>query len=209
MTASKSLKLISGIIAATGLLITASCLSKTPKEGKADAVSGATPSYSGGERGALPPKGNDYEVLGVRDGIKSWAIKYDDKVIRGGEFYSDSAVKSLNEWGIRTVISVAPGDKERALCKANGYSLVEIPFNKEKGPSPADLQRFLQTLNTMPGKFYVHCVGGTHRAGVLGVAYRVHVLKWPYEKALIEFGRLGGDLKADHVLLEAVKTFTP
>ena len=37
------------------------------------------------------------------------------------------------------------------------------------------------------------------------MAYRVHVLEWPFEKALVEFGRLGGDLLADHTMLEAVR----
>ncbi len=39
--------------------------------------------------------------------------------------------------------------------------------------------------------------------GVRGVACRVHVPDWPGEKALVEFGRLGGDRKADPALLEA------
>jgi protein tyrosine/serine phosphatase len=87
--------------------------------------------------------------------------------------------------------------------------LVEILFDKKTGPSSADLHRFLQTIKTGTGPFYVHCVGGTHRAGVLGVAYRMHILNWPYEKAVLEFGQLGGDLKADHSLLEPVKAFKP
>lgn len=33
------------------------------------------------------------------------------------------------------------------------------------------------------------------------------ILKWPSEKALVEYGRLGGDLMVDHVMLEAVKAY--
>ena len=53
---------------------------------------------------------------------------------------------------------------------------------------------------------YVHCHGGTHRAGVLGVAYRIHKCGWPWEKALLEHGRLGGSLKDDHIMLASIRT---
>jgi hypothetical protein len=191
------------------LSMATSCISPTKETAKVDAVSGATPKYAGGDRGELPPTCGNYEVLGVKDGIKNWAIKYDARVLRGGEFYADSAAKGLNAWGVKTVVSIAPSDKERSFCKAHGFALVEIPFDKTKGPSLADIGRFLDTLRTGTAPFYVHCVGGTHRAGVLGVAYRVHVLNWPYERALVEFGRLGGDLKTDHPLLETVRAFKP
>ena len=81
---------------------------------------------------------------------------------------------------------------------------MEIPFEKKIGPSADDLERYLEAIKTGDGPFYVHCHGGTRRGGVLGVAYRVHVLGWTYGKALVEHGRLGGDLLADHAMLESV-----
>ncbi len=157
----------------------------------------------------LPPKGYDYEVLGVKDGLKSWAVKYDGVLLRGGEIHADSAAAAFKDWGVKTVISIVPGDKERDFCKRHNLALVEIPFAKTKGPSAADLKLFLDTVRKGAGAFYVHCVGGAHRGGILGVAYRVHVLQWPYERALVEFGRLGGSLKDDHAMLEAVRQFKP
>jgi len=126
----------------------------------------------------LPPACTGYEVLGVRDGIKS-------------------------------IVSITPTDKERDFCKRHGFTLVEVPFDKVNGPSADNLGRFVETIKQGQGPFYVHCVGGTHRGGVLGVAYRLHHLGWTYERALVEFGRLGGDLKEDHLLLEAVKNYKP
>jgi protein tyrosine phosphatase (PTP) superfamily phosphohydrolase (DUF442 family) len=192
------------------MCLVAACASHSTRVApKADAVSGATPAYLGGERGALPPTNSDYQVLGVKDGIKSWAVKYDDKLLRGGQFYAESAAAALKDWNVKTVISIVPGDKERAFCKAQGLALVEIPFDKAKGPSDADIRRFLDTIKTGTSPFYVHCVGGTHRGGVLGVAYRVHIQNWSFERALVEFGRLGGDLREDHLHLETVKNFKP
>lgn len=105
---------------------------------------------------------------------------------------------------MRTVISITPSDREREFCQRHGLALVEIPFDKQSGPSRSDLARFLETVRSGNGPFYVHCVGGTHRGGILGIAYRVHAQDWPRDKALVEYGRLGGDLKTDHAMLEAV-----
>ncbi len=176
---------------------------------KADATTGATKAYTDGDRGTPPPAAEGYQVLGAKDGLKTWVVKYDDRLLRGGEFFNEKAGQTMASLGVKTVISVTPNDRERELCRKSGLALVEIPFGKEKGPSPEDLRRFIETVKTGKAPFYVHCVGGTHRGGVLGVAYRVHVLGWPYEKALVEYGRLGGDLKADHAMLETVRAYRP
>lgn len=192
-----------------GLLFFGAPLTARGDTGAVNGVSGATPAYAAGDRGPTPPACGEYEVLGVKEGIKSWAIRYDDTLVRGGEFYDDRAAEALREWGVKTVISITPNEKERDFCRRHGFALVEIPFDKTHGPSPADIRLFLDTIKTGTPVFYVHCIGGTHRGGLLGVAYRLHILRWPYERALVEFGRLGGDLKTAHPLLEAVKNFQP
>lgn len=82
---------------------------------------------------------------------------------------------------------------------------MEMPFDKKTGLPPADLKRYLAlfTKDNMP--IYVHCHGGTHRDGTLGVAYRVHTCGWDWDKALLEHARLGGSLKDDHVMLESIR----
>ena len=169
-----------------------------------DAITKATPKYKQGE-GMLPPAVGQYKVLGVHKGLKKYVVQYDNNIFRGGEIYHDSAAKTLKGWGIKTIVSITPTDDERKFCKKYGFELVEVPFDKSTGPSNAALSLFIKTVKTGSVPLYIHCIGGTHRASVLGVAYRVHVLGWPYEKALIEHGRLGGDLLADHIMLEAVK----
>jgi hypothetical protein len=192
-----------------GLVLLSACAREPVTDGTVDAVSAATAAYFAGDRGAPPPAGDGYTVLGVRDGIKAWAIQYDDRLIRGGEFYDDSAAKALSQWGVKTIVSISPNDKERDFCKQHGFELVEIPFNKNDGPSEKDLRRFLDTVKNGRERFYVHCIGGSHRGGVLGFAYRLHILNWVEDRALVEFGRLGGDLKGDHAMLEAVRKFKP
>jgi len=194
------------LLCAGGLL---ACAQPSEKPGPEDGVSGATPTYAAGDRGALPPAWDGYEVLGVKEGIKNWVIRYDEVLIRGGEFYDDKASEALQKWGVTTIVSITPNDKEREFSRKFGFVLVEVPFEKSRGPAVSDVNRFLDTIRSGKGPFYLHCVGGTHRAGVLGVAYRVHVLGWAWERALVEFGRLGGDLKENHAMLEVIRKYQP
>ena len=194
------------LVAFAACLTAVSC---APKTMKVDATTQATAQYPSGDRGKLPPPSDDYRVLGVKQGIKGWVVQYDDKVFRGGEFFSDSAAKALRGWDVKTVVSVTPNDKEREFCRKHGLDLVEVPFDKTRGPSSEDLRCFLEAVREKEGPVYVHCVGGTHRGGLLGFAYRLHVLNWTEDRALVEYGRLGGDLKDDHNMLEAVLSFKP
>ena len=169
-----------------------------------DAITGATPPYQHGEI-LLPPSVGAYEVIGVVDGLKKFVIKYDNTLYRGGAIFADSAAKWLKKHKIRTIISIVPSELERDLCRKNGFTLIEIPFEKPNGMTADDLKRYLNAVKASVGPVYVHCHGGTHRGGLFGVAYRVHIQGWSYEKAIVEYGRLGGDLLAGHTMLEGIR----
>lgn len=172
-------------------------------EDKPDAVTGAT--YKVDKNPTLPPKADGYEVVGKVDGLNKYVVKYSDKLYRGGQPVSGKGMKQLKKWGVKTILSVTPDDIERKYAKEGGFELVEVPF--ENGtPIPAEtVAKFLAACKDKPGPYYLHCMGGTHRAGALGLAYRVHIEGWDYDKALIEFGRLGGDLKKDFQIAESVR----
>ncbi len=173
-----------------------------------DAVSGATRSAK--EKGVtLPPDGEEYTVLGVLPGLKNYAVKYDEALYRGGELQKKSAVKTLRKLGVKTIVSITPTDYEREFCRKYRFPLVEIPFEKDNGISEEGLALFLETIRTGTGPFYLHCKGGSHRAGILGAAYRIFILNWPVERALTEYDRLGGDLIEDQPMIEALKRMAP
>ena len=86
----------------------------------------------------------------------------------------------------------------------NGFELVELQFPKDSLLKKT-LVKFIKIIQTAPGPFYVHCHGGNHRAGVLAAYYRVKEENWSYEKAVIEFGYLGGDLKEDYPMLRSIE----
>ena len=164
-----------------------------------------TASHAPSQAMILPPASDTYEVLGVLPGLKNFVVKYDADFIRGGDLLSAEAIVSLQSLGVRTVVSVTPTDLERDLTRQAGMRLVEMPFEKTTGPSPEALKMFVGLFDGGNTPVYVHCHGGTHRGGILGVAYRVHVLGWPWEKALLEYGYLGGSLKDDQPMLRAVR----
>lgn len=169
--------------------------------GGTDGVTGASKKY---DNIAFPPDSDTYEVVGVVDGLSNFVVKYDDNFYRGGIPWSETGYEKLRDMGVKTIISVVPDNTERAMAQAFGLKLVEIPFDKANGVSPELLQQYLAALDTQPGPFYVHCQGGTHRAGTLGAAYRYHKQGWNKDKALVEYGRLGGELMKNDALVNGV-----
>lgn len=179
------------------------CTSNEEDKAEADAVTEAT--YKVATDVVLPPKTGEYEVIGKVEGLNKYVVRYDDKVIRGGQPLNAAGMKKLKEWGVKTILSVTADDTLRKYAKEGGFALVEVPFKGGEPISAQTLGTFLRAVRERNGPFYVHCMGGTHRAGALCLAYRTHVDGWDYDKALIEFGRLGGDLKKDHAMVESTR----
>ena len=153
----------------------------------------------------LPPKAETYKVIGWRKGLRNYVVQYNDRLYRGGRITGNEGLEALRGWGVKTVISIVPDDEERRRVRAAGMKLVEVPFDRKTGLPPKLLAKFLQAVRTEPGPFYLHCLAGCQRAGTLAAAYRIHVEGWDFHKAAVEFGRLGGNLKKDHRLLESIK----
>ena len=82
---------------------------------------------------------------------------------------------------------------------------MELPFTRDSGCGPEVLDPFLKAVKASDGPVYVHCIGGTHRAGALCAYYRMKVEGWTFESAIEEYDRLGGDRVADHALITAIR----
>jgi len=172
-----------------------------------DAVSGATwgPPNAKPAEVELPPPSDTYEVIGVMPGLVKFVVRYSDGFYRGGAPLTEEAAASLHSLGIRTIISVTPDDFERELCKKHGFKLIEIPFDKEKGPSEEDIKRFVAAVQTEKLPVYAHCYGGSQRGGVLGALYRTEIQDWSAEKAIAEYDQLGGDPVDQASMLKCVQ----
>lgn len=176
-----------------------------PSPTRPDAVSQAT--YPADANVTLPPKGQAYKVVGRRAGLRGFIVRYDKKLYRGGQIVSEEGIETLKQRGIKTIISVTPDEHERKYAHAAGLRLVEVHFDEQQSIPKKTLQKFLDAIEADDGPFYLHAMGGSHRAGALAAAYRVHAGGWEFDKAIIEFGRLGGSLKDDHKLLASVRAF--
>ena len=192
---------MSALILTLSLGFIASCKDKEP-----DAVTQASP-HKSSKKVTLPPKGADYEVVGVKEGLSGYMIKYDDKIYRGGQMTTQKGLDFLKTLDIKTVVTITPDEDERKYVVAEGMKLVEVPFDKKDGPSKDVLDKFLAAVKASEGPVYVHCHGGTHRAAILAALYRMKVLGWDYNRTAVEFGTLGGDLKGDHGMLTRMRQY--
>ncbi len=183
------------------LMFVAAC-----SDDEADTVSEASPhGYS--KKLTLPPKGADYEVIGVKEGLAGYMIKYDDKLYRGGQMTGAKGLDFLKDLGVKTVVTITPTDDERKYVAEKGMKLVEVSFAKKDGPSDEILKTFMDAVKTSEGPVYVHCHGGTHRAAILAGLYRLWAHGWDYNRMAVEFGTLGGDLKGDHEMLARMRKY--
>lgn len=164
--------------------------------------------YESGFRGVLPPAAADwnhqrYEVLGKRNGLKTWLVRYDDHFYRGGELESIDGAHSLAELGIKTVFAITSIDKERQWLENAGIHVIDLSFDKNASLSQQQIDQIVEKIGAHPGPVYVHCVGGTQRGGVVGVIYRLSQ-GWEPDQSLLEFAYLGGSLKANDKTLKSV-----
>ena len=141
----------------------------------------------------LPPESGDYTIVGYRDGIRFYVLKFNDNLYRGGDILSEQGAAALKALGIRTIISTNPSDKERELAARNGFNLVEIPFSWAAGDlTREDLDRFLSAFDAGPKPVYVKDRMGTIEAGLLVAHYRIQRDGWSYDRAIKEFDSSDG-----------------
>ena len=76
-------------------------------------------------------------------------------------------------------------------------------MSDSRRPAAEQIDQFLKIVNDPgTGKFFVHCIGGRHRTGVMGAVYRMNQYRWSFDQAYNEmkqydfYTRWGhGDLK--------------
>ncbi len=164
--------------------------------GQVDAVSQATKEWQ------WPPFGYTYQVT-VVPGIDGYIIVYDNNLYRGGDL-SPEAVGQLKNFGVKTVITIDPDPELAEMVKSAGLKLVAFNWKNRRIMEPETLEQFLKLIKENSAPLYLHSKEETQDAGILATIYRIYLENWPYEKAIIEYGRIGGSLKDDDRLLRAI-----
>jgi uncharacterized protein (TIGR01244 family) len=103
----------------------------------------------------------------------------------GGHDYADLAAL-----GIKSVINLTSDDadaSEPSMVAGAGMQYFQIPMTTRTVPTPDQLQRFFQIVNDAKNQpVYVHCVGGSHRTGVMTAVYRIATQRWTVDRAFAE-----------------------
>lgn len=125
-----------------------------------------------------------FAAVSSADTARTSAIRIDnfaqvsDSYYRGaqpaGQDYAD-----LASLGVKTVINLI-GDasdrdpQEQAMVEQHGMRYVFIPMSTRVAPTTEQLNQFLSIVNDAAAQpVYVHCVGGSHRTGVMTAVYRM------------------------------------
>lgn len=131
----------------------------------------------------------------------------DERFFRGAQ-PKRGDYEALAALGINTIIDLRndPKDYEKIETEAAGMRYINIPMSDKKRPQDSQIEEFLKLVNDpATGKFYVHCVGGRHRTGVMGAVYRYNVNRWNYDqvyremKAYDYYSRWGHGALGDYV----------
>jgi protein tyrosine/serine phosphatase len=128
----------------------------------------------------------------------------DERFFRGAQPDEDDYTE-LAALGIKTIFDLRNKTKgfEKQAVEAAGMRYVSIPMSDSRRPATEQIDQFLKLVDDpTTGKFFVHCVGGRHRTGVMGFVYRVNHYGWSFDQAYNEmkqydfYTRFGhGDLK--------------
>ena len=102
----------------------------------------------------------------------------------------EAGFRSLQELGVRTVISVDGGRPEVELAKAAGMRYVHLPVGYDG--IPADKQRRLaRAVRDLPGPVYIHCHHGKHRGPTAAAAVATLLGKLSAEESIAFMKKAG------------------
>lgn len=92
--------------------------------------------------------------------------------------------KTLAELGIKMIFDLRdkPTDYEKSDAEAAGIKYVNIPMSDTHKPAPEQVETFLRlSKDESNWPFFVHCIGGRHRTGLIGAVYRYNNYGWDFD----------------------------
>jgi len=92
--------------------------------------------------------------------------------------------KALAALGIKTIIDLRddPTSYEKANAEALGIKYVNIPMSDTHKPASEQVETFIHLAKDESNwPFYVHCIGGRHRTGLIGAIYRYNNDGWDFD----------------------------
>jgi tyrosine-protein phosphatase SIW14 len=139
---------------------------------------------------------------------RSFHVVVEGKVYRSGQMSFSTLQRTIQEYGIKTIISfrhIRPERgteevllKEEELCTKLGTRFIHIPTSSwsadDDGIIPAQepVDRFLKVMDD-PSVYpvMIHCFAGMHRTGSFCAIYRMEYQHWTNLEAMRELKELG------------------
>jgi tyrosine-protein phosphatase SIW14 len=139
---------------------------------------------------------------------RSFHIVVEGTVYRSGQMSPSTLQRTIEEYGIKTIISfrhVRPERgteevlrKEEELCTKLGTRFIHIPTSSwsvdDEGIIPAQepVDRFLKVMDDQSAyPVMIHCFAGMHRTGAFCAIYRMEFQRWTNQEAMRELKELG------------------
>jgi hypothetical protein len=116
-----------------------------------------------------------------------------DSLFSGSSPEGDEGFRSLQQLGVKTVISVDGAKPDVAAARRHGLRYVHLPFGYDGIPRQRVLE-LTKAVRDLPGRFYIHCHHGKHRGPTAAAA--IHLCldeKCSAEQAVAEMNRAGTD----------------
>ncbi len=138
---------------------------------------------------------------------RNFRVVEDGKVYRSGQMSLSALQRTIEEYNIKTVISLRfaekegdrpPDWREEEFCNAHGIRYVRVRPREwndlGNGFVPADqsVSEFLRAMDN-PDTYpvLIHCFAGMHRTGSFCAIYRMEFQRWSNADAMSELKALG------------------
>ncbi len=113
-----------------------------------------------------------------------------DQIFRGGQ-PSEEGLNLLKQKGIATIINLREEataiEAERVFVESIGLQYISIPLRPFDIPTTESIEKFLILIhekNHQP--FFIHCLHGMDRTGLMVGLYRMKYSDWTYERTVEE-----------------------
>jgi protein tyrosine phosphatase (PTP) superfamily phosphohydrolase (DUF442 family) len=132
-------------------------------------------------------------VLGVCVGLRfseNVHVVAPGLVYRSAQLLPEELESVIAEYGIRSVISLAPSEPEQAwyrgeisVTSAHKIARYEIPLSRAVRPTTDQLQHILSALRTAPKPVLLHSQSGADRAGLAAAIFQYAIASRPASEA--------------------------